>query len=168
MNMYQNLSQELAAAQFVMDALTAAGITQDDPDFDALFSSECDALERLKRMLRAARWAEANAKAVKDMEAEMKERRSRFEAKADTLRTIVKQAMATLDLKKIEAPDLTASLAAGKPSVVIEDEEAIPSQLCVIKRQPDKTAIKKALEQGETVPGAALSPATPILTVRTR
>jgi hypothetical protein len=164
----QTFSQEIATAAFVVQALKDAGITPDDPDFEALVESECDALERLRRMLRAARWAEAQSKAVKDMEAEMKERRQRFENKADTLRAIAKQAMQTLGLPKLEAPDFTAALTNTRPSVVIEDETAIPSQLCKVVRSPDKTAIKAALEQGEVVPGASLSAPSQTLTVRVK
>jgi hypothetical protein len=168
MNAHTTFSDEIATAALVVKALQDAGIGPDDPDYETLIESECDALERLRRMLRAARFTEANAKALKDIEAEMKERRQRFENKAETLRSIVKQTMQTLNLSKIEAPDLTASLSAGKPGVVIQDEEAIPSQLCRVKREPDKAAIRKSLEQGETVPGAFLTPAFPTLTVRTR
>lgn len=168
MNAHQTFSQEIATAALVVKALQDAGIGPDDPDYETLIESECDALERLKRMLRAARMTEANAKALKEMEAEMKERRQRFDNKAETLRAIVKQAMQTLNLPKIEAPDLTASLTSTRPSVVIEDEAAIPPQLCKVVRSPDKTAIKAALEQGEAVPGASLSAPSQTLTVRTR
>jgi len=167
-NAQATFSQEIATAAFVVQALKDAGITPDDPDFEQLVESECDALERLRRMLRAARWAESQAKAAKDIEAELKERRQRFEAKAETLRAIVKQAMQTLGLPKIEAPDLTATLTNTRPSVVIEDEAAIPSQLCKVVRSPDKAAIKAALEQGEDVPGASLSAPSQTLTVRVR
>ena len=166
--MDQNLAQSLAVAQYAIEAIKAAGITEEDPDFATLVESECDAIERLRRMLRAARYAEANAKAVKEMEAEMKDRRARFEGKAETLRAIVKQAMEQIGLPKLEAPDFTASLTASRPGVVIEDEESIPSQLCRIKREPDKTAIRKALEEGEAIPGASLAPASQTLTVRVR
>jgi hypothetical protein len=168
MNAQQTFSQEIATAALVVKALEDAGITPDDPDYATLIESECDALERLRRILRAARWAEGQSKALKDIEAEMKGRRQRFDDKAETLRAIVKQAMQTLGLPKIEAPDLTASLTNTRPSVVIDDEAAIPSQLCKVVRTPDKTAIKSALEQGEVVPGASLSAPSQTLTVRVR
>lgn len=168
MTAHTAFSQEIATAAVVVQALKDAGITPDDPDFEQLVESECDALERIRRILRAARWAGGQAKAAKEIEADLKERRQRFEAKEETLRTIALQAMQTLGLPKLEAPDLTASITTKAPSVVIEDEEAIPTQLCRIKREPDKTAIKKALEQGENVPGASLSAPSQTLTVRTR
>lgn len=168
MSAHQTFSQEIATAAVVMKALQDAGITPDDPDFEQLVESECDALERLRRILRAARYTEANVKALKDIEAEMKERRQRFESKAETLRAITKQAMQTLGMTKLEAPDFTASIVATRTAVVIEDEEAIPNQLCKIKREPDRVAIRTALEQGETIPGASFAAPSQTLTVRTR
>jgi hypothetical protein len=76
--------------------------------------------------------------------------------------------MESLGLPRVDAPDLSASLSAGRAPLVITDEEAIPSQLCRITRSPDKVAIKKALEAGEAIPGAALGEPSSILTVRTR
>jgi hypothetical protein len=167
-NAQQTFSQEIATAALVVKALQDAGITPEDPDYATLIESECDALERIRRILRAARYTEANSKALKDIEAEMKERRQRFDGKAETYRAIAKQALQCLGLSKLEAPDFTASLTSTRPSVVIEDEEAIPSQLCKVVRSPDKAAIKAALEQGEAVPGASLSTPSQTLTVRTR
>jgi hypothetical protein len=42
------------------------------------------------------------------------------------------------------------------PSVVITDESAIPDLLCRTKREPDKTAIKQAIQEGIEVNGAHL------------
>ncbi len=168
MSAQQSFSQEIATAALVVKALQDAGITPDDPDYETLIESECDALERIRRILRAARYTEANSKALKEIEEENRERRKRFDAKAETLRAVAKQAMQTLGLPKIEAPDFSASLTATRPSVVIEDETAIPSQLCKTTVAPDKNAIKAALEQGEAVPGASLSAPSQTLTVRVR
>ncbi len=168
MNMQQTFYQEIATAALVVKALQDAGIGPDDEDYATLIESECDALERLRRIIRAAKWAEAQGKAARELEVDIKHRRERFEAKAETLREITKQAMTTLDLQKLQSPDFTASLSAGKPGLVIQDETQIPTQLCKTKIEPDRAAIRKSLEQGEAVPGAFLTPATPILTVRTR
>jgi hypothetical protein len=132
------------------------GSIQTTSDFEELVTSECDALDRLRKILRAARWVEGQAKALKDMEAEMKERRQRFDAKAETLRSIVKTALVSLDMKRLDSPDFTITISPGKPRVVITDEAEIPSQLCKVVRTPDKESIRKALEAGEVIPGAEL------------
>jgi hypothetical protein len=161
-------SDAMRVAQLAIDAIKAAGISEDDPDFITLVENETDALERIRRILRAARYAEADAEKLKAMMADMAERKKRFEAKADTLRAIAKTAMEGLGLPKLHAPDFTASLSGGRPPLIIADEEAIPSQLCRIKREPDKTAIRKALEAGEVIPGAELGLSSSTLTVRTK
>jgi len=162
------LPHDLAIARYVIDALHAAGIDETDPDFAAMVESECDTLDRLRQMLRAAHRTEAQSKALKEIEAENKERRSRFDSKAETLRSIVKHSMEQLGMTRLESPDFTATISATRPRVEIKDEEAVPTQLCKIIRQPDKTAIKAALEQGEIVPGAYLTEPGHTLTVRTR
>jgi hypothetical protein len=168
MNQYVPLADEIRAALPVMQALRAAGIGEDDPDFLAMLEAETDAPERLRKILRAARFAEADAEKLAGMIRDMQERKKRFEAKADTLRAIARTGMESLGLPKLHAPDFTATISTGRPSLIIEDEEAIPTQLCRVKREPDKTAIRKALENGEVIPGAALGPASNTLTVRTK
>jgi hypothetical protein len=72
------------------------------------------------------------------------------------------------DMSKLELPEFTVSLRAGSVSVHIDDEDAVPRQLCKIKYTPDKTAIRKALDQNEIVPGAMLVTGDEGVTVRTK
>lgn len=161
------LHQEMAVASQVAAALIAAGIEPDDPDFAELMASETDVLERLRRILRAARHTEAQSKALGEIQSEMRERKARLDKKAESLRGVVLQAMAELGLKKLEGPDLTATVGAGKPKVVITDEAALPDDACVFKREPSKAAIAAALAEGP-VSGAEWANPIPVLTVRTR
>ena len=43
---------------------------------------------------------------------------------------------------------------AAKRGINITNETALPDRFCIVKRTPDKTAIKRALDAGLTVPGA--------------
>jgi hypothetical protein len=120
------------------------GIDESDPDFEELVTSECDALDRLRKILRAARWVEGQAKALKEIEAEMRERRARFDAKTDTLRSIVKTALVSLDMKKLEAPDFSITISPGKPKVVITDESRdSDATLTKVVRSPTRTRSRK-------------------------
>lgn len=161
------LHQEMAVASQVAAALIAAGIEPDDPDFAELMASETDVLERLRRILRAARHTEAQSKALGEIQSEMRERKARLDKRAESLRGVVLQALGELGLKKLEAPDFSASVGAPKPSVLITDEAALPDDVCAFKRVPSKTAIAAALAEGP-VPGASMSNGTPSLTIRTR
>ncbi|MGX9980662.1 siphovirus Gp157 family protein [Methylobacterium fujisawaense] len=161
------LHVEMATASRVAAQLIAAGIDETDPDFAELMASETDVLERLRRILRAARHTEAQSKALGEIAAEMRERRARLDKKAERLRGVVLEAMGELGLTKLEGPDLTATVSDGKPKVVITDEAALPDDACVFKREPSKTAIAAALAEG-SVAGAEWSNPAPVLTVRTR
>jgi hypothetical protein len=157
----------MAAASQVAAALIAAGIDETDPDFVELMASETDILERLRRILRAARHTEAQSEALAAIVKDNRERKARLDNKAERLRGVVLQAMGELGLKKLDGPDLTATVGAGKPKVVITDEAALPDDACVFKREPSKTAIAAALAEGP-VSGAEWSNPVSVLTVRTR
>lgn len=162
------LHAEMQVAAEVIAQLQAAGIDlETDPDFADLLASETDVQNRLVRILRAARHAEAQASAVKAIEAENAERRKRLDAKADRLRDIVLHAMAGLGLKRIEAPDLTATLGTGRPKVIVTDEGQIPGRFFVTSRTLDKRSVSEALKEGPVL-GVELSNAASALTVRTR
>lgn len=161
------LADDLKAALDVRAQLLAAGIDADDPDLAELMDGECDALDRLRRILRFVRWTEAQAKALGELMSESRERKARMERKAESLRGVVIHALGELGLKKLDAPDFTASVAAGRPKVLITDEAALPDDVCVLKREPSKAAIAAWLAE-KPCPGAELSNATPSLTVRAR
>ena len=161
------LSEDIRAGLDVRAALEAAGITQDDPDYADLMASECDVQDRLVRILRAARHTEAQSKALAEIVAENKDRKQRLDAKVARLREIVLRAMGDLGLKKIEAPDLSASVSQSRPKVIVTDETLLPDDVCVFKREPSKTAISEWLKE-RPCPGAELSNGGATLTLRSR
>jgi hypothetical protein len=161
------LSEEVRIGHTVADQLAAAGIDTDDAHYSELFASGSDLPDRLLRILRAARYVEADAETLGGMMKDMAERKARLERKAKSMRQTVLWAMAEVGLTKLHGPDLSASVSAGKPSVLITDEDALPDECCAFKRVPSKTAIAAALAEGP-VPGACMSNGTPSLTIRTR
>lgn len=161
------LSDDIRAGLDVRGALEAAGITAEDPDYAELLASECDVQDRLVRILRAARRTEAQSKALAEILADNRERKGRLDTKAERLRGVVLHAMQELGLKRLEGPDLTASVGSGKPKALITDPAAIPDALCRITREPNKTAIADAMKVGP-VPGAEWSNGSANLTVRTK
>ena len=73
------------------------------------------------------------------------------------------------ELKKVELPEATLSQRNSPPQLVGNvDPELLPDDLCRIKREPNKTAIKEALLKGDLVPGMYLSNSPPSLTISTR
>ncbi len=148
--------------------LIRAQITPDDPHWDEIVATQCDVVDRMKRLLRAAREKEAFAKSLKEMEHEMRERRTRFEEGAQRDRGLASWGMQELNLTKIEAPDFTAYLSAGKPKVKVLNEALLPDELCRITRTPNLTAIRERLESDMFVSGVTLGNPVPVLTLRTR
>jgi len=161
-----------------MSALLAVRqrLLQDDPDLadderlfsDMLEGESGDAMEVLHRVLRASIAAKDMAEAADTRASDIAARRDRYRRRAEALRGAAFAALDALGIKKLELPDLTASVRAGQPVVVITDETALPEAFIRTKRDPDKALINAALKAGNTVPGAELSNSTPSLAVRTR
>jgi len=128
-----------------------------------------DVHEILAAIVRAALADEAMASGLKCRLADMQDRLNRLQDRAAKRRQIVKDAMVELDLKKIAAPDFTASLRPGMPALVVLDEEAVPS----IYWEPGEPRLRRQvlafdLKGGAEVAGATLSNPEPVLSVRTR
>ncbi len=99
---------------------------------------------------------------------ELTERRDRFSRGADGLKGLALKLMATASLPKIELPEATLSVGAGRSSVSITDIAALPQGTFTTERKPDKAAIKALLDAGEDIPGAALVTGENTLTVRVK
>ena len=77
--------------------------------------------------------------------------------------------MFELDLKKIEAPDFTASVRPGMPSLMVIDEAAVPSLYWEpIEPRLNRQGLLADLKQGAEVKGVSLSNPEPVLSVRTK
>jgi hypothetical protein len=166
MNAHPQFSQSVRLAEAVIAAIKAAGIDETDPDFTTLVESECDILERLRRMFRASRIAKEEAKSARQIAKEIEDRAKRREAKAESLDALILQTLQDLGQKNLDAPDFRLSVVAGPVKVVGDAEpETLPEKFLRIKKELNKTAIKEALQSGETVEGFALSNGTNFLKV---
>jgi hypothetical protein len=128
-----------------------------------------DVHEILAAIVRAALADEALATGLKCRIAEMDGRLGRLQDRAAKRRQIAKDAMVELDLKKLTAPDFTASIRPGMPALMVLNEEAVPS----IYWQPSAPRLKRQelasdLKQGAEIEGATLSNPEPVLSVRIR
>ena len=77
---------------------------------------------------------------------------------AERLRDYVKYRLEQSGEKSIQGSSCEYRLQRAKPSVVIEDEAAVPERFVILKTTQsfDKAAIKEAIEKFEDVPGARL------------
>jgi hypothetical protein len=99
---------------------------------------------------------EAEADKVKTVEDRIRDRRKALEAKADRMRDYLKQNMERCGITNIKALDgsFSATLTKPRASVVIDNPAQIPSHFMKVKYEPDKTAIKEALDDGQQIDGA--------------
>ena len=128
-----------------------------------------DLHEILQAVIRAALADEALARGLKCRISDMQCRLDRLEDRASKRRQIAKNVMVELDLKKITAPDFSASLRPGMPALMVLNEDAVPS----IYWQPGEPRLKRQvlasdLKEGAEIAGATLSNPEPVLSVRTR
>src|SRR5450830_211782 len=85
-----------------------------------------DLHEIVQAIIRSALADEALARGLKCRISDMQGRLDRLEDRASKRRQIAKDVMVELDLKKLTAPDFTASIRPGMPGLVVLNEDAVP------------------------------------------
>jgi hypothetical protein len=128
-----------------------------------------DLHEIVQAIIRSALADEALARGLKCRVADMQDRLDRLQDRAAKRRQIARDVMVELDLKKLTAPDFTASIREGTPSLMVIDEEAVPK----IYWEPGEPRLRRQvlandLKQGEEITGVTLSNPEPVLSVRVR
>lgn len=137
---------------------------------ELLGEEEADVRTILTRLLRGAVHAEAMASAASDQMEVLKGRHARYKARGQTMRQVAFNIMDVMGEKKVELPDLTASVRKGQQSAMIVDEAAVPDIYVEIveTRKPDRATILSVLKSGGDVPGTFLSNGLPTLSIRTK
>ena len=128
-----------------------------------------DLHEIVTAIIRSALADEVLVTALKCRISDMQGRLDRLQDRASKRRQIAKDVMIELDLKKLNAPDFTASIREGTPALMVFNEDAVPK----IYWQPGEPRLKRQvltndLKQGEEIAGVALSNPKPVLSVRVR
>lgn len=159
---------DIAHIRRMADAIATTDDHDDEPGFLDTLEGETDAVEIADWLIGSILSDEALAEAVKAQESAMRARRDRIEMRARVKRRAAVELLSAAGLKRMERPLATISRIAGRVSVQIADEAAVPSQLCTVKTivAPDKAAIKAQLEAGVDVPGAALIRGDDTISVR--
>ena len=102
-------------------------------------------------------------------------RQKRHQDRAARIRAAVAHAMEEAGKRSIKTADLTITERMGKPKVRIFDEAQLPTWATttetVVVTKPNKAAIQEAYDAdsvGFDCPGAGVTNAMPVLTVRTK
>jgi hypothetical protein len=163
------LTFALATYRSIRDRLWAEDPQIDEQTLADTVEGFTDLHEILTSIIRAALADQALATGLEGRIAEMQARRDRLQDRAAKRRQIAKDVMVELDLKKLTAPDFTASIREGIPSLMVIDEAAVPKTYWE-PREPrlNRQGLTNDLKQGEEIAGVALSNPEPVLSVRTR
>jgi hypothetical protein len=165
------MNLEFAAIHYraIRDRLRAEDPQIDERTLADTVEGLTDLHEILTAIIRAALTDEALANGLKVRIAEMEDRLGRLQDRAAKRRQIARDTMVELDLKKLAAPDFTASIRPGMPALMVIDEAAVPS-IYWEPREPklNRQGLMADLKQGAEVDGATLSNPEPVLSVRTK
>jgi len=164
-----NLEFAAIAYRTIRDRIRAQDPQIDQETLADTVEGLTDVHEILQAIIRAALADEALASGLKGRIADMEGRLERLQDRADKRRQIAKEVMVELDLKKLTAPDFTASIRPGTPALMMIDEAAVPS-IYWEPREPrlNRQGLANDLKQGAEIAGVALSNPEPVLSVRTR
>ncbi|MGB9384446.1 MAG: siphovirus Gp157 family protein [Pseudolabrys sp.] len=164
-----NLDFAAITYRTLRDRLRAEDSQIDDQTLADTVEGLTDLHEILTAIIRAALADQALASGLEGRIAEMQARRDRFQDRATKRRQIAKDVMVELDLKKLAAPDFTASIRPGMPALMVIDEAAVPS-IYWEPREPrlNRQGLANDLKQGAEITGVALSNPEPVLSVRTK
>jgi len=142
-------------------------ITGDDQDtFLDTLDGETDAMDILGKLIQERTECSIFEVAAKELAATYTARAKRLSAKQDAISQTIGQLLDAMGETKVQHELATVSRTKPRWSVRIEDEAEVPSQMMKVTTRPDVAAIKKQMEQGETVPGCSINPGNPSITVR--
>lgn len=113
--------------------------------------------DKAENVIKFIRNTESDAKALRAEEKHLAERRHALENKVVNLTSYLEAMMVLAGQREMKAGIFTAKFRANPPSILIIDEAAIP-RVFFIDQAPilSKSAIKNAIEEGQTVPGVEI------------
>jgi Siphovirus Gp157 len=164
-----NLEFAAIAYRSIRDRIRAEDPQIDDQTLADTVEGLTDLHEIVTAIIRSALADEALATGLKGRIAEMEDRLGRLQDRAAKRRRIAKDVMVELDLKKLTAPDFTASIRSGMPALMVIDEAAVPS-IYWEPRDPrlNRQGLLVDLKAGAEITGVTLSNPEPVLSVRTK
>jgi Siphovirus Gp157 len=140
---------------------------EDGEDYGDTLESIDEAIEaKAESIAKVIKTIEAQAKALKEEEERLEKRRKHFENEAKRLKEYLAHNLEESGRSRIKGTTFTISI--GKPRKIVEvwDIEALPFPYLKTKVEPNKKAIKEALESGEKIPGAQLKEGKKTLSIR--
>jgi hypothetical protein len=146
----------------------ACSADEADEETTEILAEECEFKDAVSWAVRKMRDAEGMADAISNEIAALVARRKRYADRGERIKGGLLAAMELAGARKLELPQATVTVRSGPVSVHVTDVDALP---VIMRREktviePDKHALRAALEAGEEIPGAMLSNGMPVLTVK--
>lgn len=124
---------------------------------DTLSAIEEAIEEKAENMAKLIRCLEADAKAIKEEEQRLADRRRAIENRIISVKEYLQQQMEIAGLDKVKRPTITVSIQSNPPSVEVLDESVIPSTYMIPQpNKIDKKAILTALKEGLIIDGCSI------------
>lgn len=106
---------------------------------------------------------------IAERKAALNERQDRIKRRVEGAKSLIGKVLRAGHLTKLELPEVTYSVRAGKPSLKVVDPEAVPEDLQRIKREPDKAKINEHFADAADLPNWLVrEPARDVVTARTK
>lgn len=166
--MTMKLALDIVRQQIANLLLVHPELKEDEEAWALSLESETEALDLFRQIEQRRQSAAHLAGAIASNIAELQLRQERFVQRERAMRSLMFKLMEQASLKRIELPEATVTIRAGSPQVVILDHRDLPDELCRIKREADKSAVREALNNGAELKGAYLSNGIPSLSIRTK
>lgn len=162
-----NMQVEAHGVRHLIRLLEESGIT-DQESIEISITSESALPEAVDAAVQQLGEVEAMIAALDKRADELGARKARLRERGERIRGAVVSALELAGVPSVPTPEGSVYLVRGRPSVRVFDEESIPAEFrrTVTKVSPDLTAIKRALEAGQSVPGVGLSNGATSLGVR--
>ena len=165
-----DIQRQALAAKNLRESIAQLMENGDDEELAVdMIEGETSLLECIDALLEANTQDAVIVAGVERVASDLSARKSRVAGRIQMRRALIEQAMLTAEIKKLERPAATLSLANRPASLIVADESAIPSRFWIAADPKlDRKALSAALKEGEAVTGAALSNAAPTLSVRVK
>ncbi|OPX03066.1 siphovirus Gp157 family protein [Geobacillus sp. LEMMY01] len=99
---------------------------------------------------------EADAKAIREEEKRLNEKRTAIENKVKRLKSYLVEQLEHAGIQKIKRPTITVYIQDNPPSVNVVDMSVIPAEFLKQKVEVDKKGILERIKNGEQIPGVEL------------
>lgn len=159
----QFLTQLRAAHAALIEAQPQ--LAEDDDFLADVIEGETDAPEIMQRLVIERAEALAHAQAMDILSESFSIISDKWQQRAENRRKLMGLVLDAVGLRKMVTAAGTVSVSPGRVSLALADDFTPPQGYSRAKIEPDKAAIKAALEAGETMPGASLVTGKPIVKV---